>query len=468
MKLRLLILVAALTVQLLPAQATTRLTLQDCIRIALSESPTVKVADIEITRADYSRKDVLAQLLPTVSFGAQYNRTLAKQTMYMNFGKLGGGLSEDQPSTDESASKTDDGIKMGLDNSYSLGFQASMPLIAPQLWASMKLSDAQILQSVEQARASRLDLINQVKNAYYALLLAKDSRSVIQQSYDMAALTHDTYTKRYSLGDASDYDVLRTSVAMKNVEPELIQADIAIRQAHLQLLVLMGVDADTDFDIQGQLADYEQTMYEDVMSLPTDYSRNTSLVMNRLQHNTLEQSLRVNKMAWYPTLSLSANYNWTSNSDGSPFRNLRWSPYSIVGLTLSFPLFQGGTRYNAIKSSQLQLVQNQLQRDNIERSVAMQVNLAKDNIHLNIKQIASCSESVSQAQRAHKIMQESFDIGAASYLDLRDSELSLTRSRLSYYQAIYNYLVANSDLEYLLGSAENATATGAAATAGNK
>lgn len=437
--------------------AATELTLDDCLKIALSESPIIQVADIEIKRTDYSRKDVLAQLLPTVSFGAQYNRTLAKQTMYMNLGSYPGMGDETEGGTTQessSESKKNDGIKMGLDNSYSVGFQASVPLIAPQLWASLKLSDAQILQSVEQARASRLDLINQVKDAYYALLLAKDSKKVIQQSYDMAALTHDIYSKRFALGDASDYDVLRTSVAMKNVEPELIQADIAIRQAHLQLMVLMGVDSSTDFDVAGQLSDYEKTMYEDVMSLPTDYSNNTSLVMNNLQNQTLEQALRVNKMAWYPTLALSANYNWTAMSNGSPFKNLRWSPYSTVGLTLSFPLFQGGSRYNAIKSSELQLMQNRLQRDNIERTVDMQVKLAKDNIHLNVKQIATCSESVKQADRAHTIMQESFNIGAASYLDLRDSELSLTRSRLSYFQAIYNYLVANSDLEYLLGSAD--------------
>lgn len=444
------------------ASAATTLTLDDCLKIALSESPTVKVADIEIQRADYSRKDVLGQLLPTVSFGAQYNRTLAKQTMYMNFGALGGGLTGgqtgDEAESDASqSSKRDDGIKMGLDNSWSVGFQASMPLIAPQLWSTLKLSDARILQSVEQARASRLDLINQVKDAYYALLLAKDSQRVIQQSYDMAALTHDIYTKRHSVGDASDYDVLRTSVAMKNVEPELIQADIAIRRAHLQLMVLMGVDPSTDFDVSGRLSDYEKTMYEDAMSLPSDYSNNTSLVMNRLQTNTLEQTLRVNKMAWYPTLALSANYNWTSNSNGSPFSNLRWSPYSMVGLTFSLPLYQGGQRYNAIKETQLQIIQNQLQRDNLERTVSMQVQLARDNINLNIKQIASSSESVAQAERAHTIMQESFNIGAASYLDLRDSELSLTRSRLSYYQAIYDYLVANSGLEYLLGTAEYTT-----------
>lgn len=466
MKLRhFLLSLTAMAASLAPARAA-ELSLDDCLRIALSESPTVKVAEMDITRVDYLKKNNLAELLPQISFGAQYSRMLAKQVAYMNmsgFGSLGGSTSggEGEGASGEGgtpaapASKgRGNGIKMGLDNSYSMGFSASMPLVAPQLWASMKLSDAQILQSVEQARASKLDLVAQVKQAYYTLLLANDSKRVIQQSYDMAALTYDIYSKRYSAGDASEYDVLRTSVAMKNVEPQLLQADIAIKQAKLQLMVLMGVDASQDLQFKGELADYEKTMYAGVLALPTDYSLNTSLRQNELQQNTLDQSVRVNKMAWYPTLALTANYNWTSSSDGSPFKNFRWNPYSVVGLNLSIPLFTGGRRYNNIRMAEIQATQNRLQRENIERSVSMQAKLAVDNIQLNVRQIASCSESVGQADRAHTIMQQSFDIGAASYLNLRDSELALTQSRLTYYQAIYNYLVATNDLELLMGTAD--------------
>ena len=73
------------------------LSLDRCIEIALSDNPTIKVADMEITRTDYSKKEVLGQLFPTISFGGSYSRTLAKQTMYMNmdgFGGMGGGDSE--------------------------------------------------------------------------------------------------------------------------------------------------------------------------------------------------------------------------------------------------------------------------------------------------------------------------------------------------------------------------------------
>lgn len=433
------------------------LTLQQCLDIALTSNPTITVANLEIERMDYSRKDVLAQLLPNVAFGANYNRTLAKQVAYMDFdmsSMLGGGDdSSEKPSLPESdkSKNQSDGIKMGRDNSWQLGFSASMPLIAPQLWASLDLSDSQIAQSAEQARASRLDLINQVSTAYYQLLLAADSKKVIQESYDMAALTYNIYAKQFEVGAASEYDVLRTSVAMKNVEPELLQADIAIRRAKLQLRVLMGLPADFDFEIAGKLADYEASMYSETLAIDPDYSRNTSLVMNELQQNTLNQSLRVAKRAWYPTLALSASYNWTSSSNGNPFTGLRWSPYSLVGLTLNVPLYQGGARMNKIKETEIQVEQMRLNRENLERSVAMQVDLAMDNIKLNVKQIASNSESVGQAVRAHKIMEESFQIGAASYLQLRDAELALTQTRLTYYQSIYNYLIARCELNLLLG-----------------
>ena len=454
--------IASGTVLMAQSGPTPVLSLEQCIGIALSKSPTIKVADMEVTRVDYSRKETLGQLLPSISFGATYNRTLAKQVMYMNMDGFGdfGGAGDGDGENGEVSSRAraggggDGGIKVGLDNSWSLGFQASLPLIAPQLWKSVAVSDTQILRSLEAAQQSRQNLVDQVKSAYYGLLLAQDSRIVIQESYDMARLTHETYVKQAAAGAASDYDVLRTSVAMKNIEPEIIQADIAIKQARLQLLVLMGVDSAFEFEAAARLADYEQTMYDEVFALEADYSNNADLKLLDIDTKLLEQQVAMKKLAFVPTLALSANYNWTSMSNGSPVKNFRWSPYSMVGLTLSVPIFHGGSRWNSLKAASIQAKEMKWQRENLERSIAMQVDIAIDNIKLNVKQIASSSESVNQADRAHTIMEKSFEIGAASYLDLRDSELSLTRARLAYYQAIYNYLIAGSKLELLLGNYE--------------
>ena len=446
---------------------TITLSLDQCITIALSENPSIKVADMEIERMDYSKKETLGQLLPNISFAAQYSRTIAKQTMYLNMGALTGGatggttggttedaVEEAAAEAKSSSSSSNNGIKMGLDNSYTVGFSASMPLIAPQLWKTLDLSDTQILQSVEAARKSRLDLIMQIKSAYYALLLAKDSYKVILDNYENAKVTHEIYTKQHELGAASEYDVLRTSVAVKNVEPELLQAEITIKQAKLQLSILMGMDVAIPFEPTTTLADYEKTMYNDVLSINRSIDQNSDLKMLDIQTQTLNNSLEIHKMAWYPTLALSANYNWTSMSDGNPFKNFRWSPYSTVGLSLSIPIFQGGQRYTKIKQAEIQVNEMKFQRENLERSINMQVDIAIDNINKNVQQIASSAENVKQADKAHEIIDKSFKIGAASYLDLRDAELALTRSKLAYYQSIYNYLVASSDLERLLGNAD--------------
>lgn len=424
------------------------LSLDSCLMIALSENPSIRVADMEIKRVDYSKKETLGKLLPTVNFGGTYGRTLEKQTMYMNIGGAAGG-------DGEGASKRT-GIKVGLDNSYSLGFQASMPLVAPQLWRSLKLSDDQILEKVENARRSRLETVNGVKNAYYSLLLALDSYKAIEENYEMAKFTASLYKKQYELGAASEFDVLRTEVAVKNVEPDLTQATIAIRQARLQLAVLMGLDGRYAVVPNTSLAAYERDMYSGALTSAAEaenISNNSDLRLLDVQTRQLRDALDIQKMSFMPTLSLSTNYNWTSMSNGSALKNFMWSPYSQIGLTLSVPLFEGLQKLNRVKQARIQVDEMSWQRANLVRNINMQTQLAKENINLNIKQISSSSESMRQAMRAYDIMKESFGIGAASYLDFRDSEVSLTQSRLAYYQSIYNYLIARSNLELLLGTA---------------
>ena len=200
----------------LGAQAQLALSLDECIRIALNENPSIKVQEMEITRVDYSHKEALGQLLPTLNLAGQYTRNLSLQTMYMD---------------------TDAGtmaIKMGSDNTHSGGFNAQIPLVMPQLWKSIKLSENQILQNVESARANKLSLVNQVEKTYYALLLAQDSKRVIEENHATAKLNADIFQKKYDLGAASEYDVLRANVAVSNLEPSILEAENSINALMLQ------------------------------------------------------------------------------------------------------------------------------------------------------------------------------------------------------------------------------------------
>ena len=408
---------------------TLRLSADDCVKIALSTNPTIKVADMEITRVSYSKNLTIAQLLPAVSFSGQFSRALALQTLYM----------------DSRA------IKMGRDNTYSTGFTASVPLIAPQLWKSLKLNDNEISQNIEAARSSRLQMVNQVQKAYYALLLALDSHKVLLKNYETAKFNADIYKKKFDTGTASEYDVLRSSVQVKNLEPSLIEAENTIRRAQLQLLLLLGLDVATPVKPTESLSHYKERMYDLTMSINTKLDNNTELRTLDLKTDYLKKALDVQKMAWYPTLSGSINYMWNSMSMGSPFKNFNWTSSSTASLTLSIPLFQGGQRYYKQRQAEVAYKEMTWQRENLVRSLNVQVQTQMDNIQKNVKQISTNEAGVEQARKANQIMEKSFQIGAASYLDLRDSEDALLESELSYYQSIYNYLVADSDLRLLLG-----------------
>ena len=410
---------------------TLNVTLDECIRIALSDNPSIIVADMEIERVDYSKKEVLGQLFPQVNFTANYSRTLAKQTMVM----------------------MDQEFKVGTDNQHSVGFQGSLPIIVPALWKSIKLSDNQILQNIEKARSSRLSLVNQVKNAYYALLLARDSKRVIEANHETALLTAGIFEKQFEIGVASEYDMTRARVAATTLEPSILEAQNSIDALKLQLKVLMGMDVNVNIEPNETLDDFKPMLYEYTMSVDTSLVNNTNVRQLDLQTDYLKQALKVQKMSWFPTLSGTINYMWNSMSNGSPFKNFNWNPYSQAGLALSWNLFTGGQRYFKQKQAENAVREMKWQRENLTRSLSSQVETQINNIKSDLKQIESNAASVALAEKGDRIMQESFKLGVGTFLQIQDSQNALLGARLSYYQAIYNLLVSQSNLELVLGNA---------------
>ena len=408
------------------------ISLRECIDIALSKSPTIKVADLEVKRVNYSKRETIGNLLPQIGFSLSYQRSIELQTIRMNMGG-------------ESTK-----LKMGSDNTWNTGFTLSLPLIAPTLWKAISISDTQIAQNLEAARSSRLELVNQVKKAYYALMLAISSRGVIRQQYDIAKYTADVYSKQFQQGTASEYDVLRSEVQVRNLEPSLLDADISVKQCQLSLNVLMGIDDALNLYPDVTMADMQQDMYSYMLD-HEGLEDNSSLRSLKLQQKMAKQNVDAKKLSFLPTLAASFNVNWLSLSNGPMFKDVDFSPYSTVGVNLSFPIFSGGTRWNQLKQAQVQQKELELQKENLVNSLNMQVELALDNINRQAKQIDSSKEGVRQAQKAHEIMLKSFQIGAATYLQLQDSELANSSAQLSYLQSIYNYLVSTSELDLLLG-----------------
>ncbi|HOF99020.1 MAG: TolC family protein [Paludibacteraceae bacterium] len=423
----------------LKAQDTLIVSLDKAIEIALSESPTIKVANKEIQRVDYSSKEKISALFPVISASGQYSRAVKKQKLFFNIPGM---------------PARPDGIEVGQDNTFSGGISAAMPLIAPTLWATIKMSELDAQLVMESARSSKLSLVNEVSKAYYAILLAQDSYDVFKKSYDIAVENAKIIENKYKQGTVSEFEWIRADVQVKNANANLVSAENAVNLSVLRLKMLMGIDMFIGLKVEGNLSNYEANKYADVLSIDTTTLKsNSDLKQFDIKAQQLKQSLKIQKSTNLPTLSAAINYQYMSMADDSiAFSNYHWFPTSTAALSLSIPLFQGGGKLFKQKQIEIQVEEMKYQRDNLRRGLELQAMSYLDNINQSLKVIESNKEGLRQAEKALSISQKRYEVGAATYLDLSNAELAYTQAGLSYNQSIYNYLSAKADLEKLLGN----------------
>ena len=436
-----LLMFCILTAYTLPtthAQDSIHVDLKKTIEIALVGSPTVRIADRTIESKKYYKKEQIAALFPDVSLAASYNRTLKKQKMAM---EMGGNLME---------------IEVGMYNNYSASASLSLPLVVPALWNNVKLSQQDVELAIESARSSRISTINEVKKAYYALLLAKESYRVLKLNYDNAAYNNKTVTDKYNQGMASEFDKVRADVALKTQEPNLSSAKRAIDLATMMLKVIIGVDINEPMIFDGSLADYEDEVinYQSNNIENLSLSNNSDLKQLQLNQEKLETSMKLIKSSSCPTLVLSGSYQYMSMNNDFDFANYHWFPYSVVGLSLRVPITSWAATSFQIKEMKLSMANLQDQKEYVENNLRVSVKNSVANINNAVDELASNKETMLQAEKAYDIVQKQYEVGMATWLDLNSAELTMTQARLLYSQSIYNYLTARSELDAVLGSSE--------------
>lgn len=462
------ILFALLFVPLVEIQAqeqqidTLVIDLQTAIDIAVSENPTVKVADQEITKKEFAKKGAYAPLLPQINLIGQYQRTLKRQTMYLD-GAMGMGSIDPTQLTPQEmeiagvlgklmgGSSTDDGIQVGRTNMWTTGLNVSLPLVVPSLWKNIQLSQVDIELAMEQARSSRLSLVNQVKKAYYSLLLAQDSYNVFKETYANDSISLKNIKDKYDQGLVAEYDVITADVRLKSIIPNILQSENMMKIAALQLKMLMGIDGDIPLKINDSLNKYESTMFADVLSLDTSLAWNTDLKQFDLQTDMAKKAYEIRKLQFSPTLTSSFNYVYISQNNNFKFKDYNWDPYSTVGITLNIPLFTGGDRYYNVKQAKIQLDQLQLQRVHVERNLKIAVKNNVDLINKSVEQITATQSVVEQAKKGYLITQKRYETGMGTIVDMNAAALAVTSSELQYRNAIYDYLSAKADLEKVIG-----------------
>ena len=457
-------------------EAPAVITLEEALKIALSENASVKVADKEIERTGYARKGAYAALYPTLDGSASYQRTIKKQVMYMdgdgfNIGSMLGETlttylaplyaqhpdvpfpTPTQPEEEEQPSTPSGGIQVGRWNTWSAGINASMPLVNAQLWKSLEISDQDVELAIEKARSSRLDMVNQVKQAFFACLLARDAFDVYKSVYENAVANLEQIQRKYNVQKASELDLTRAKTTVANAIPNVYEAENSVILSLWQLKAVMGVNLDENIDVAGSLSDYAAHMFYDIQSSgELDLADNTTMRQLAIQAEQLANTIKLQKYANLPSLALGFAYNLNAMTNDFKFSEYQWSPYSYVGLSLSIPIFAGGKRANAIKQANVQASELEIQRANTERQLKIAIRQYLNTMETSMKSYSAAESAVETAKKAYDIAQKSYNVGRSTLTDLNDAQLALTQTELSVSQAIYNFVIAKANLESTLGA----------------
>lgn len=445
------------------------ITLEQALQIALSENVSVKVADMEIQRAEYAKKGSYAALFPQIDASGAYQRTIKKQVMYMDFdmssmlgGATGGegtempdGVEIPETGTDTESSSSSDsggGIEMGRWNTWSAGLSAAMPLVNAQLWKSLKISGLDVELAVEKARSSRLDMVTQVKNAYFATLLAKEAFDVYKQVYENALQNLEETEKKYRAQKVSDMEVLRAKTTVANAIPNVYNAEGSVILSLWQLKAVLGVDLDMNIDVAGKLEDWSEHMFYDIHqhdSITLD--RNTTMKQLAIQAEMLAETIKVQQYANIPSLAVAFNFSYNAMTNDFKFSEYRWTPYSYVGLSLNIPIFAGGKRYQAIRQAKNQYEQVKLQTVNTERQLKIAIRQSLNAMETNMKSYYASKDALAAAQKGYDIVAKSYQVGRSTLIEVNDAQLALTQAQLGASQAVYNFLTAKAQLEQTLG-----------------
>ena len=399
------------------AVAQMRLTLDQALDLALSENPTVKVAEMEVQRYDYVKRQTWGGLLPQVSVTGQVNHSFIVQQMSKGFS-----LGNDPYTT------------------LSGAVDASVPLFAPQVYRMMKMNDKQMATAVEAARSSRITLTAEVKKAFYNILLAEQSLDVLRESQATVQRTVDDTQVQYQNGLTSEYDLLT---------------------AQVQLKMYLSIPEQVDIEVEGELDAMRDAVLAGTEGLTTDTSDNSDLRTLELQEDLLRLQLKAENASRLPTIGAFGNFTLTGNNMGSvsfdpdKMTSVKdgyfWQNPLSAGIRVSVPLFSGLTKMNRSREIKNQISQIGLQRTYARQQVDVQVRSALNDLLTARETMYAQELTVEQARKAYAISDTRYRAGAGTILELNSAQLAQTQAQLNYSQAIFDYLTAKAEYDRIVG-----------------
>jgi outer membrane protein len=412
------------TVPAPPAQEEIVVSLDEAIERALRNSPLVEQRAGAVRTAESGERNAFGSFLPNLSLSS------------------GASLSSTERFDPNTATTV-----TGSNDSYSAGLSASLDVFtAGRRGAQLNQARAQIDAAEAALIEQRYNVALIAKRAFFEVLRSEETRRIAEARVDRAQQVLAAAENRVRVGTATRSDELRAQLELNQARQALLQASTQRRNAAFTLGATIGVDAPVGARLDEALEPQPLALSRDAIvdiavgNAPVVIAAEASLLAN-------EAAVRASRTQYFPTLRVTSGYDWFNQErsfvDGRTSWNLR--------LGLSYPIFNGFAREDAIERAQVQARLGRVQLEDARRQARANAERAYAALELAEQQIALAEEAVAVASEDMRVQQERYRLGVSTILEQVTSQISVAEAELNLVAARYDYQLARAELEALLG-----------------
>lgn len=416
------------------SQEVKSLTLKEAINYALENKADAKKAKLKVENSNYQIQEVRSRALPQITANGSLNYNPILQTTVIDGAAFG------QPGTVIQAA-------FGQKWSSTAGLSLTQALFDQTVFTGLKAakSTREFYQINNQLTEEQV--IERVANNYYQVYVQRQNLTVIDSTYKNTTKVRDIIKGQYDNGLAKKIDLDRVSVKISSINTMRQQVLNAVQIQENALKFYMGMPIETQIEIP-------QTAFEvsphSLSEIPNTAIRTEYLLLKK-QEQLLTYQKKAIEASYYPTLSLSAGYNFIGQGPKMPIAakpsdGVYWSDFSSIGLNLKVPIFTGfGTRAKVRQADiDLQTVKEDLNDTKLSLDLAFAN--AKTQIDNSLITITNQKENAQLAKEVLENTRNNYVQGLASLTDLLDAENALTEAQNNYTSAILEYKLAEIQL----------------------
>ncbi len=417
------------------AQEVKTLTLKDAISYALENKADAKKAKLKVENSEYQIQEVRAGALPKISANGSLTYNPILQTTFLDAGSFGG-----EPGTTIQAT-------FGQKWISTAGLSLTQNLYDQSVFVGLKAAKTtrEFYQINEQLTEEQV--IERVANNYYAVYVQRQNLIVLDSTYNNTTKVKNIIKGQYDNGLAKKIDLDRILVKISNINTQRQQVLNAVQLQENALKFYMGMPIATLIEIPQ--AEFEVTP-QAFAEAPNTETRTEYLLIKK-QEQLLEFQKQSVMAGYYPTLSLTAGYNYIGQGPKMPWGakpsdGVYWSDFSSVGLNLRVPIFSGFETRSKVRKADVEL--RSIKEDLVDTKLSLDLAFANAKTQIDNSMITITNQK-SNAQLAQEVLsntKNNYIQGLTSLTDLLDAENAFTEAQNNYTAAVLDYKLAEIQL----------------------